>query len=759
MKRLAWLFILLFAAVGVQAQLPANASLTTVGTAAGCTVTSTACLYVKLPPGTGAAGIELSGTWTGTVSFYDAITASGVTKALSSTDATPVSSATANGAWQFNTAAFTRVLVVFTTATSGTVVVNVTSSPASARIGGSTGGGTFTAGGDLSGTSSSQTVIGINNVLLSGLATGIPLLTAGVPSIISPTDCTTNVSQGINASGNAQCVNTISGSFNAASLSTGSSPPAGCSSITGCFALAEQGTPGTPTAGVDYIRADSVTHEFLCSLNGGAEANCAGSGSGGTVTSVGFTGGLISVGTPTTTPAFTVAGTSGGIPYFSSATTWASSGALGAHGVVLGEGAGNSPVATAAGTSGQCFISNGASADPTYQTCPGGSGLVGVSVSAVTVTSVTTAYTPFDGGGLSSTTEANVDQAAPDSATISNFYAQVSIAPGAGNTFVITLRDGAASKSVTCTISGASATSCSDLTHSFTPAAGDLLDWQITGTGTITVSPNFVLSAQWGGSITSGSVANCGTTNALAIYTAGTTTGCGNADFTYATHTITAASTGIVNLSAEGAAGLVIPTASGIAPTADGDIADDSGCHALVYGSNGATRYDDFHLRANASSDQITSAGAFATTLTVPSACLFAKSIIIISAHGVYTTTSTSSPIENFEVNAGGTTGICPGATAALALTTSQTSAPWDLTCKIQIVTTGTPGTAYAYGNVETGANAGSPVTGSPKIFVNTSTVSYTTSTGEAVTIQETGTMVNGQTFNLQYLTVDVQPE
>ena len=63
----------------------------------------------------------------------------------------------------------------------------------------------------------------------------------------------------------------------------------------------------------------------------------------GTVTSVSFTGGLISVATPTTTPALTVAGTSGGIPYFSGATTWASSGALTASALVLGGGAGAAP--------------------------------------------------------------------------------------------------------------------------------------------------------------------------------------------------------------------------------------------------------------------------------------------------------------------------------------------------------------------------------------------------------------------------------
>lgn len=69
----------------------------------------------------------------------------------------------------------------------------------------------------------------------------------------------------------------------------------------------------------------------------------------GTVTSVAqtFTGGLISVaGSPITTSgtlALTVAGTSGGIPYFSGGTTWASSAALGASQVVLGGGAGAAP--------------------------------------------------------------------------------------------------------------------------------------------------------------------------------------------------------------------------------------------------------------------------------------------------------------------------------------------------------------------------------------------------------------------------------
>jgi hypothetical protein len=51
-----------------------------------------------------------------------------------------------------------------------------------------------------------------------------------------------------------------------------------------------------------------------------------GGGGSGTVTDVTWTGGIVSIATSTTTPAFTIAGTSGGIPYFSGAATWASSG-------------------------------------------------------------------------------------------------------------------------------------------------------------------------------------------------------------------------------------------------------------------------------------------------------------------------------------------------------------------------------------------------------------------------------------------------
>jgi len=76
----------------------------------------------------------------------------------------------------------------------------------------------------------------------------------------------------------------------------------------------------------------------------------------GTVTSVAqtFTGGIVSVGgSPITTSgtlALTVAGTSGGVPYFSSGTTWASSAALAANAIVVGGGVGVAPATVTTGT-------------------------------------------------------------------------------------------------------------------------------------------------------------------------------------------------------------------------------------------------------------------------------------------------------------------------------------------------------------------------------------------------------------------------
>lgn len=123
---------------------------------------------------------------------------------------------------------------------------------------------------------------------------------------------------------------------------------------TGQLAVPQGGTGATTLSGLlkgnatsalsSAAAADVITLFGGCSgvLLLGADANCHAAGTG-TVSTVGFTGGLISVANPTTTPAFTVAGTSGGVPYFSGAATWASSAALTANLPVIGGGAGVAP--------------------------------------------------------------------------------------------------------------------------------------------------------------------------------------------------------------------------------------------------------------------------------------------------------------------------------------------------------------------------------------------------------------------------------
>jgi hypothetical protein len=107
---------------------------------------------------------------------------------------------------------------------------------------------------------------------------------------------------------------------------------------------------GTTSTGAYQSVASVGTAGQVLTSNGAGALPTWTSATSGTVTSVGWTGGIVSVATATSTPAFTIAGTSGGIPYFSSGTTWASSGVLAASALVIGGGAGAAPSTTTTGT-------------------------------------------------------------------------------------------------------------------------------------------------------------------------------------------------------------------------------------------------------------------------------------------------------------------------------------------------------------------------------------------------------------------------
>ena len=166
------------------------------------------------------------------------------------------------------------------------------------------------------------------------------------------------------------------------------------------------------------------------------------------------------------------------------------------------------------GTAGQVLEDNGVTTCPTlpagspavchqliWTTGGGGTaggGVLGYSATALVLPAAGTTFLPPVGGGIASTTETNVTANAPAAAAISNMYVSISSAPGVGNTIAFTYRDAASSTALTCTISGAVATTCNDITHSFTPVVGDALAIQVVTTGTVVIAPAIKIIAEYG---------------------------------------------------------------------------------------------------------------------------------------------------------------------------------------------------------------------------------------------------------------------
>lgn len=224
--------------------------------------------------------------------------------------------------------------------------------------------------------------------------------------------------------------------------------------------------------------------------------------------------------------------TSGGIVGATASGTLASSVLLTQHAIVIGAGAGATPtplaslgtsttvlhgaaagnptfgaVSLSADVSGNLPVTNlnsGTSAssstfwrgDGTWSTPAGGSGGGGTfnySDNGVTVTA-NTYFIPIGGGGVPTTTEANVSIASPAALTVAHLKVSVSVAPGTGNSYTITLRDGGVDNAVTCAIAD-TATSCADDTHSFNVSASDLIDWKFVSAGTIVTTPTVNISS------------------------------------------------------------------------------------------------------------------------------------------------------------------------------------------------------------------------------------------------------------------------
>jgi hypothetical protein len=269
-----------------------------------------------------------------------------------------------------------------------------------------------------------------NGQLLIGNGTGYTLNTLTPSSGIAVT----------NALGTITIAN--SGVLSFSGGTTGLTPTTattGAVTLAGTLAIANGGTNGSaaPTAyGVAYgngsayaFTAAGTTGQVLTATTGSAPTWAAPATSG-TVTSVSFTGGLITVATPTTTPALTVAGTSGGVVYFSSASTWASSAALASNALVVGGGAGVAPstvttgtgVVTAlgvnTGTAGAFVVNGGALGTPSSGTVTNLTGTASININGTVG-----AITPDSGAftSLSSTGNTTLGDASTDTVTVNGY--------------------------------------------------------------------------------------------------------------------------------------------------------------------------------------------------------------------------------------------------------------------------------------------------------------------------------------------------
>ena len=286
---------------------------------------------------------------------------------------------------------------VVSTATSGTDYAPATSG-SSILYGNAAGGfsnvtigsGVAFAGGTLSATGSGGTVTSVTGtapVVSSGGTTPAISMAAATTSVngyLTSTDWTTFNNKS-NTNGTVTSVAAITlgttGTDLSSTVATGTTTPVitlqvptasatnrgalsstdwstfnnkGSGTVTSVTGTAPVVSSGGATPAISMAAATTSVNGYLTSTDWTTFNNK--TSNTGTVTSIGqtFTGGLISVaGSPVTTTgtlALTVAGTSGGIPYFSSGTTWATSAALAANSLVQGGGAGIAPSTITTGT-------------------------------------------------------------------------------------------------------------------------------------------------------------------------------------------------------------------------------------------------------------------------------------------------------------------------------------------------------------------------------------------------------------------------
>lgn len=326
--------------------------------------------------------------------------------------------------------------------------------------------GSITAASNGSGGGGTVTVVGAGSLISTGCVTG-----GGTTTIQTPS---------------ANCTVDSSGNLSTTSLSTGAG-----SGVGGTVSVTQGTLPGSfPANSFSVFAPTSIPTAFqwrVPTADSLGFIRSSGAGTPGVLSIVGETGsGNVMRGTGPTALAVTLSDVTGG-------------GSQCIH-------ANNAGLLT--GTGSDCGSGGGGS----------GGGTSGWSGIAASLLATATQYAPFVGGRTTTATgtESTVQLAAPATATITNLKVSLDAAVGGSATITVTLRDASAGTALTCT-TASGGTSCSDTTHSVNIMLGDLVDFQIVATGTVTAAtPNLIIGYAVG---TSGvGVTNVsGTTGSIAV--------------------------------------------------------------------------------------------------------------------------------------------------------------------------------------------------------------------------------------------------
>ncbi len=95
---------------------------------------------------------------------------------------------------------------------------------------------------------------------------------------------------------------------------------------------------------------------------------------------------------------------------------------------------------------------------------------------------VGTFYLPF-GAFTQSSTESNVSVPSSVSGTLGTLEVKLGAAPGSGASYTMTVMQNGTPGAVTCTVSGATATTCTDLVDTVSIVAGDTVSLRVVPSG------------------------------------------------------------------------------------------------------------------------------------------------------------------------------------------------------------------------------------------------------------------------------------